>query len=138
MTHPRHWIGVVSREHVLRGVAGGFAMLNHGSRPAIARLHPGDGLVFYSPKTALDGTPLKAFTAIGHVLPGEPYPVAMTPDFTGHRRDIAFLPAREVPLDDLRDELEFTKANWGMLARRGHFEITEADFALIRTAMTRP
>lgn len=138
MTQPRYWIGVVSREHVLRGVAGGFAMLNHGSRPAIARLKPGDGIAFYSPKTALDGTPLKAFTAIGQVLPGEPYAVEMTPSFTGYRRDIAFLPAREVPLADLHDRLAFTQGNWGMLARRGHFEITKADFTAIRAAMTAP
>jgi len=25
-----YWIGVVSRSHVLRGVAGGFAQMNHG------------------------------------------------------------------------------------------------------------
>jgi hypothetical protein len=35
---PRHWIGVVSRQHVLRGVAGGFAQLGHGTAAPLRRM----------------------------------------------------------------------------------------------------
>lgn len=132
---PRHWIGIVSREHVLRGVADGFAMLNHGKRAPVARLSPGDWLVYYSPKTAIDGAPLQTFTALGRVRDRPPYAAQMTATMTGFRRDIDWEPAREVPISLLKNRLAFTQGNWGMLARRGLFEIAEADFDLIRAAM---
>ncbi len=68
----RYWIGVVSRSHVLRGVEGGFAQLSHGKRAPLAKMHEGDGLIYYSPRTAFpDGEPLQAFTAIGWLLEDE-------------------------------------------------------------------
>ena len=42
---PCHWIGVVSRQHVLRGIAGGFAQLGHG-KAAPPRRRP-VGLIRY-------------------------------------------------------------------------------------------
>jgi hypothetical protein len=47
-----YWIGVVSREHVQNGVKGGFIQLNHGKKAPLQRLHAGDRLVMYSPRTA--------------------------------------------------------------------------------------
>ena len=58
--------------------------------------------------------------------------------FVPYRRDIAYLKeVREVPLRDVASELEFitSRGNWGMLARRGHFEIELADLHRIGTAM---
>ncbi|RCW80806.1 EVE domain-containing protein [Paracoccus lutimaris] len=136
MTTPRFWIGTVSREHVLIGVAGGFAMLNHGKLAPLKRLAPGDGLAYYSPKTGWpDGAPLKAFTALGTVRDAAPYEAEMRPGQTGFRLGIDWLPARETPISDLTDRLEFTRGNWGMLARRGLFEVSGADFQTIRAAM---
>lgn len=132
---PRYWIGTVSREHVLRGVAGGFAMLNHGKEAPLRRLSPGDWLIYYSPKTAIDGTPLKAFTALGEVADHAPYPAEMAPGHSGFRRDITWSKATETAIAGLSDRLEFTRGNWGMLARRGLFEISAADFQTIRSAM---
>src|SRR3954471_15126499 len=64
----RFWLGVVQRDHVLRGVAGGFAQVNHGAKAPLARMGSADGFVYYSPKTAYpDGDPLKEFTAIGRI-----------------------------------------------------------------------
>ncbi|MFC3527253.1 EVE domain-containing protein [Paracoccus mangrovi] len=132
----RFWIGVVSREHVLIGATGGFAMLNHGKLAPLRRLTPGDGLIYYSPKTAWpDGAALKAFTAIGTVRDAAPYPAEMRPGMLGYRRDIDWLPAAETPISLVIDRLEFARGNWGMLARRGLFEISDADFQTIRTAM---
>lgn len=132
----RFWIGVVSREHVLIGATGGFAMMNHGKLAPLRRLTPGDGLIYYSPKTAWpDGAPLKAFTAIGTVRDAAPYQAEMRPGMLGYRRDIDWLPATETPISALIDRLEFARGNWGMLARRGLFEISDADFQTIRTAM---
>lgn len=134
----RFWIGTVSREHVLIGVAGGFAMVNHGKLAPLQRLHAGDGFVFYSPKTAWpDGAPLKAFTAIGWVRDKAPYPDQMLTGQIGYRRDIDWMAATETPIQSLSDGLEFTRGNWGMLARRGLFEISGADFQTIRAAMTK-
>lgn len=131
----RYWVGIVSREHVLRGVADGFAMLNHGKEAPVKRLQPADWLIYYSPKVSIDGAALKAFTAIGRVTDRAPYPAEMLPGVTGYRRDIIWQQATETPIARLSDRLEFTRGNWGMLARRGLFEISEADFQTIRTAM---
>lgn len=137
VTGPRHWIGVVSRDHVRKGVAGGFAMLNHGKLGPLTALTPGDGLIFYSPKASYpDGPPLKAFTAIGTVRDSQPYKAEMAPGRTGFRRDIDWWKATETLLAPLGDRLEFTRSNWGLVARRGLFEINAADFQTIRDAMT--
>ena len=134
----RYWVGTVSREHVLIGVAGGVAMMNHGKMAPLLRLRPGDGLIYYSPKTAYpDGAPLKAFTAIGRVCDKDPYPAQLANGQPVHRRDIDWLPATETAIESLSEGLEFTRGNWGMLARRGLFEISGADFDLIRAAMVK-
>jgi hypothetical protein len=73
----RYWLGVVQREHVLRGVALGIAQVNHGQKAGVARMEPGDGFVYYSPKTSYpEGDPLREFTAIGRIAPGEPWQAA--------------------------------------------------------------
>lgn len=105
----RYWVGTVSREHVLIGVADGFAMMNHGKLAPLHRLSPGDGLVYYSPKTAYpDGAPLKAFTAIGWVRDADPYPAQMRTGGVGYRRDIDWMTATETPIQSLSEGLEFT------------------------------
>ena len=135
----RYWIGVVSREHVLRGVAGGFAQVGHGKDAPLRRMAPGDWLFYYSPKTSLDGgEPLQAFTAAGRIAEGDVYQAEMAPGFTPWRRDVVYAPdAREAPIAPLRERLSFVagNANWGMVFRRGHLEIPEADALLIAEAM---
>ncbi|MFE3254725.1 hypothetical protein ACFXHE_03560, partial [Nocardia sp. NPDC059229] len=45
-------------------------------------------------------------------------------------------PARQVPIDDLRTELDLTSVpNWGIVLRRGLVELTAHDFDLISRAM---
>ena len=61
------WLGVVSRAHVQKGVAGGFAQLCHGKAQPLRRMRRGDWLVYYSPTTEMGGAALRAFTAIGQV-----------------------------------------------------------------------
>jgi len=67
------WLGVVSRAHVRRGVAGGFAQLCHGKAQPLRRMQGGDWLVYYSPTLEMGGAPLRAFTAIGRVEESEVY-----------------------------------------------------------------
>jgi hypothetical protein len=97
----RYWINTISRDHVLRGMAGapkrarviqgapkragvitGFTQANHGRKTGVRKLQRGDLMVFYSPRTSYPGgEPLQHFTALGRITDDEPYQVEMTPDF---------------------------------------------------------
>ena len=135
---PQFWIGVVSREHVQRGVQGGFIQLNHGKKAPVQRLRAGDGLVMYSPRTAYpDGEPLQAFTAIGVVITGEVYQVAMSEDFKPYRVDVRFLNGRETPIKPLIERLSFIrdKTHWGAAFRFGYLKVSAEDFNLIAESM---
>ena len=138
-TAPRQfWIGVVSREHVRLGVKGGFIQLGHGKKAPVQRLHAGDALVMYSPRTAYpDGEPLQAFTAIGVVSTGKVYQVEMTEDFRPYRIDVRFLKAKEAPIKPLVDALSFikSKTHWGAAFRFGQIKIPAEDLKLIAKAM---
>lgn len=135
----KHWLVVVSRDHVRRGVESGFAQANHGKRAAVERMEPGDGLVYYSPRTGMrEGEPIKSFTAIGTVAEGEAWQVLDEDGcFQPWRRAVDYdREARQVPIDDLRAELDLTGApNWGMVLRRGLIELSAHDFEIIRRAM---
>lgn len=138
MNARRFWIGVVSRSHVALGVAGGYAQLGHGKEAPLQRLHAGDWLLYYSPKTALEGgAPLKAFTALGKAVDERVYRVEMSADFRPFRRDIRYLPCREAPIEPLLDELSFIrdKQRWGFPFRAGLIQIPEHDFRVIAQAM---
>lgn len=135
----RYWIGVASRDHVLKGVAGGFAQLGHGKAAPVKRLSPGDWIAYYSPRTEMrGGEPVQAFTAIGKVAAGDVYTVDQMPGFHPTRRDVQFRKrAREAPIRPLLDELELTrgKRNWGAPFRRGVVEVSAKDFRIIAAAM---
>jgi len=138
MTAQRYWIGVASRDHVMRGVAGGFCQLFHGKAGPVKRLAPGDWIAYYSPRTEMrGGEPVQAFTAIGRIRPGEPYEGDMGGGFHPMRRDVDFLACREAPIRPLLDSLSFTrgKSSWGYAFRRGSFSVSEPDFLAIADAM---
>jgi hypothetical protein len=132
-------MNTVSRDHVQQGVRGRFTQANHGKPHALRRMAKGDWIVFYSPKTALEGgAPLQAFTAIGQVVDDEPYQVEMSPDFQPWRRNVDFLPCIETPIRPLIDQLNFIddKKRWGYKFRFGVFKIDDHDLELIRRTMT--
>jgi len=132
------WVGVVSREHVLRGVDGSFIQLNHGKKAPLQKLHAGDRVAIYSPRTAYpDGAPLQCFTAIGVVRSGEVYQVEMQPDFHPYRVDVDFADCREAPIQPLIERLSFikSKTHWGAAFRFGYLKVPAEDFALIASAM---
>lgn len=134
----RYWIAVASREHVQRGIHGGFAQVCHGKPGPLKQMSRGDWILYYSPVIHF-GEPeiCRAFTAIGIIKEGEPYPFAMSNDFTPWRRNVHFLSAQEAPIAPLIEKLSFikNKKKWGFLFRRGCFEILENDFNLIAEAM---
>ena len=130
----RFWIVVASREHVMLGVSGGFAQANHGRRSGLARMHAGDGIVYYSPKVSFGGNePLHAFTAIGEVADEKIVQVEMTPDFVPFRRKVKYRYTGEIPIEPLVADLGFirNKNSWGYVFRFGLLEIPQADFELI-------
>jgi hypothetical protein len=132
----KYWIAVASAEHARRGRIG-FMQVNHGKEAPLRRLHPGDGVAYYSPTVTLGGKDkLQAFTLIGRVKPGDIYAGEMG-GWTAHRRDVAWADADDAPIVPLLDELDFTrgKANWGYQLRFGLFEISQHDFMLIGNAM---
>jgi len=134
----KYWIGVVSRAHVLIGVEGGFAQVNHGKKAPLLRMRAGDGLAYYSPKTDYpDGEPLQAFTAVGVVRTGDVYQADMGGGFEPFRVDVDWLPCDEAPIRPLLEQLSFIRdpAHWGAAFRFGHLEVPEADFRLIAGAM---
>ena len=134
----RYWVGVASRDHVLAAVRGGFCQLNHGKEAPMRRLAPGDRILYYSPRAEMRaGEPLQAFTAVGEVLPGEPYQVTQSERFRPFRRDVRYFDAREAPIRPLLPDLAFAqgKASWGQVVRRGTFLIERVDYRRIADAM---
>ena len=135
------WIGVASANHVVRGQGGGFMQVCHGKHAPIARIQPGDTMIYYSPSTEMGGgEKLQHFTAAGIVRPGDPYLFDMGGGFTPWRRDVEWLQTRPAPIAPLLDRLEFTrgKSNWGYGFRFGVVRISEHDRDLILAAMQAP
>jgi hypothetical protein len=140
MSSKQFWIGVVSRAHVQVGVKGGFAQLNHGKKAPLQRLHAGDGLIYFSPKTTYpDGELCQMFTAIGVVKTGEIYQVELDDSFKPFRVDMHFLKAEETAIKPLLNTLSFIKdkSHWGGVFRFGHLNIPPHDFKAIAEAMGR-
>jgi hypothetical protein len=133
-----YWIGVASRDHVRRGVEGGFCQLSHGKASPLRRLATGDRLIYYSPRERMgDGDPVQSFTAIGEIVEGEPEPFDMGRGIVAYRRAVNFHAASDAPIRPLLPLLSFTRdrPNWGMVFRRGLFAVEKADHDIIAKAM---
>lgn len=137
----RFWVNTVSLEHVEVGVAGGFTQADHGSDTRLRKLTAGDGIVCYSPRTAMRaGRPLQEFTAIGTVTGDEPYQVTMSQNFQPWRMAVKFRPCAAAPAKPLVHQLSFVSdpAHWGLVFRRGLFAVPEADFHRIAAELAVP
>lgn len=134
----KYWIGVASREHVMKGKAEGFAQVCHGKQGPLKRMQPGDWIIYYSP-TEIYGekNPYRKFTAIGQITDDEPYRCAMNPNFIPWRRNVNFIQAKEVDITPLIDTLFFikNKQHWGFVFRYELFEVPEEDFLTIASRM---
>ncbi len=134
----KYWIGVVSRQHVLKGVAGGFAQVCHGKKRPLARMKTGDYLIYYSPKETMQGNEkCQKFTALGQIAGNKPYEFDMGEGFVPFRLDVEYHPCTEAPIAPLLPLLSFTRSssNWGGKFRFGLFEISKEDFEIIAEAM---
>ena len=137
-TPTRYWVNTISLDHVLLGVEGGFTQADHGLDTRLRRLTRGDGIAFYSPRTALGaGKPLQQLTALGVVVDDEPYRVEVAPGARPWRRRVAFEQVRAVPIRPLLPMLGFItdEQKWGLPFRRGLLEVTAGDFGVIAGAL---
>lgn len=135
MSQEKHWIVVVSKDHLHRGLAGGFMQANHGKAAPLKKIKKGDWVIFYSPKMMMNGDEkLQAFTAIGQANDDEVYQEKMSEDFIPYRRNIKFYDCEETPIIPLINDLKFisNKKSWGYPFRFGFFEIEEHDFKLLK------
>jgi hypothetical protein len=134
----KYWVGVASREHVIKGRTEGIAQVCHGKQTPLKRIKLGDWIIYYSP-TEIFGAkqPCRKFTAIGQIKDNEPYQFKMSEDFIPWRRDVNFVSAKEVAIEPLIDKLSFikNKSHWGFIFRFGLFEIPIHDFHLIASTM---
>jgi hypothetical protein len=134
----KYWIIVASKDHLQRGLAGGFIQANHGKSEPLKRMHPGDWVIYYSPKLEF-AKPEKcqSFTAIGQIADDRIYQHDMGGGFVPFRRDVRFLPAQDAPILPLIGALSFIqdKQHWGAPFRFGTLQILEQDFRLIAREM---
>ncbi|SHM27331.1 EVE domain-containing protein [Chryseobacterium polytrichastri] len=134
----KYYIAVASKDHIERGVEGGFMQANHGKATSLKRLRTGDGIIFYSPKRYFEkDEKCQSFTAIGMVKDEEVYQGVMAEGFNPFRRNIDFCKSKEVSIIPLIDELDFIidKKKWGFSFRFGFLEIHEKDFQFIKSKM---
>jgi hypothetical protein len=134
----RYWILVASRNHVQRGVEGGFAQANHGKATTLKRMRQGDGVIYYSSKEVFgEDAKCQRFTAIGEIADEALYQGSMGGDFNPFRRNVEYWPCQEASILPLVDDLTFIKdkVHWGAPFRFGALEIQASDFELIASAM---
>ena len=134
----RYWIAVASREHVKKGITEGIAQVCHGKQGPLKRMNPGNWIIYYSPTEIFgEKQPCRKFTAIGCIKDKEPYQFKINDTFIPWRRDVSFLPAREVAIESLVEKLSFikNKKNWGFIFRYGLLTIPKQDFLLIAKEM---
>ena len=139
MGERQYWVLVASRDHAQQGAQQGIVQANHGQAGPLRRMHPGDGFVIYAPKLVFgQPAPCQCFVALGEVSDETVFQATMTADFQPFRRRASYQPVTEAPIQPLLAHLAFSANNphWGFLLRRGHFQISAADFIQIRAALT--
>lgn len=134
----KYWIIVASKDHLQRGMIGGFVQANHGKAAPLKRMHAGDWVIFYSPKLEFEKPEkLQCFTTICKLIDDDIYQHDMGGGFVPFRRNAEFLPARDVSILPLINDLTFIKdkIHWGAPFRFGTLQIPEEDFRLIAEKM---
>ena len=134
-----YWIALASNEHVQVGKAGNFACVTHGKKQPLEKMHPQDGIIYYSPTELFgDNKPLRQFTALCLVNDTPPFQKEeLFNGFSPWAREVTYTDAQPVSIKALLADLSFVKnkKHWGMYFRRGVFSIPKADFILIASKM---
>ena len=127
-----YWIGVASRDHVMRGVRGGFLQLSHGKSSPVERLKPGDRIIYYSPCEQMgEGEPGRPSRRSVKSCLAKPTAAIWVAASSPVRRDVKFF--KDAPIKPLLEKLLFTqgRASWGYAFRRGSFRIEADDYRVI-------
>ena len=136
----KHWIAVISRDHAQVAARSGFLQVSHGKAAPLRKTSAGDEVFIYCPRSGMGaGEVLKRVEYRCVVENDTVYQVEQAPGFTPFRKDVRFDTGfRGIPIGDL-PEMELTaNPHWGMLARRGFFEISAHDAALLRASRKAP
>ena len=129
-----HYLGIAEKIHVDLVVDAGVVVLGLKGPNGVRKLRPGDGVIYYSPKTAPDGEVLRSFTAVGTVLGDMEYERDFPSGTKLWVRAVDWHPVvGDVSIYDLLKDLSWIKKpkNWGFYMRGAHRAIPEADFNLI-------
>ena len=114
---PRYWVGVVSKNHVLRGVEGNFCQVCHGKGGPLNRMKKGDYLLYYSPKYDM-------------IIDDKAYQVEQFEGFFPFRRNVEYyLPVKDCSIEIARQHPEWK--NYTSRLRYGHFEVSKDFFLYI-------
>lgn len=106
----KYFLIIASKDHVLKGVEGGFAQAGHGRKDLMSKPAKGDWVVYYSSKDKFEnGEALQKFTAIGQVADEEPYQPGTYAEFKPYRRDVKNKESQEADILPLLEKLSFIK-----------------------------
>jgi hypothetical protein len=130
----KYWVSVVSKEHALRGIGGGYMQACHGKEAPLNRMKPGDFFMFYCPNAImLSKEKIQKFIGLGKVKDKPTYQFSMSDSFHPYRRDIEFIPGAEkiesAVISELKDLSIKSKFRFGF------FELPEEDFNVIAQSM---
>ncbi|MEG0286308.1 MAG: EVE domain-containing protein [Vagococcus sp.] len=127
----RYWIGVVSLNHINKGIESSFIQLCHGKESPLKRMSEDDVIIIYSPKIDLySKDKYQCFSAIGRLVDNKITQVEMASDFHPFRRNVDFIEnIKPVSIHGIKDSLEFIEDQryYGAKFRYGHFEISKED-----------
>lgn len=132
-----HWIAVISRVHARIAAQSGFLQVCHGKAAPLRRTAAGDEVFIYCPREEMrGGARLKRVEYRCTMNDDRVYQVEQAPGFTPFRKDVTFDTGFEGrAIHDVAD-LELTAdPHWGMLARRGFFEVSVHDAGLLRACL---
>jgi hypothetical protein len=135
----KFWLIVASKDHIEKGVSGGFAQACHGKMKPISKPQKGDGVLFYATREKYNENTnrIKRITAVGF-FEDEKVDVHEIEDKLFYKRKVNFeIPIREINLKDYLKDIGFieNKEKWGMYLRSSMREIPKKDFDFLHSKM---
>src|SRR5450759_1359802 len=103
----KYCIDVMSKDHVLAGIDGGFVQASQGKAANLHLLRKEDLIFFYSPGTLFRaGEILQSFTAVARVADDAPYQVEVSAKVHPWRRKVRSLACEEAAIEPLIPRLD--------------------------------
>ena len=134
----KYFLIVASKDHVLKGVEGGFAQACHGKRNPMSKPQKGDWIVYYSSKELFESKkPFQKFTAIGQIADELPELHVSSENFKPYRRKVIYSKCKDAEIRPLLNDLSFikNKDKWGFYLMSGFLEISKDDFEVIKMTL---